>query len=223
MRTMIYMLIGLLSLAWLQVIAQETGYPYAADIQKFREADKLSPPPKDAILFVGSSSFAMWQDVQDYFPGYSIINRGFGGSTIADQIHYINDVVFAYSPRQIVMYCGENDLAYSDTVTGEMVAERFKTWFYMVRSEWPGVKITYVSMKPSPSRWLLKERFIEGNELIREFLAEKDNTSFVNVWEDMLNEDGKPDPAIFLDDDLHMNKKGYKIWQQAFLPYLVKE
>jgi len=202
--------------------SQQPEYPYAQDIQKFKEADRLNPPPQDAVLFAGSSSFTMWTDVQDYFPEVTIINRGFGGSTILDQLHYIDDIVFAYSPRQIVLYCGENDLAYSDTVTGEVVAERFKKWFFMVRSEFPDVNITYVSMKPSPSRWHLKERFIDGNFLIREFLDSQENTGFVNVWEDMLTKDREPDPSIFLDDMLHMNKKGYKIWQKNILPELIK-
>lgn len=203
-------------------LPQQQEYPYAQDIQKFKDADLLNHPPKDAILFAGSSSFTMWTDVQDYFPEFTIINRGFGGSTILDQLHYIDDIVFAYSPRQIVLYCGENDLAYSDTVTGEVVAERFKKWFFMVRSELPDVNITYVSMKPSPSRWHLKDRFIVGNFLIWEFLDSQENTGFVNVWDDMLTKDREPDPSIFLDDMLHMNHKGYAIWQKKILPELIK-
>ena len=223
MKYLRYIFISLLACGALYGLSQQLEYPYAQDIQKFRESDAIHPPKKDAILFVGSSSFTMWQDVNEDFPGYTIINRGFGGSTIADQIHYINDVVFAYSPRQIAMYCGENDLAYSDTVTGELVAERFRRWFRMVRSEWPGIRITYVSMKPSPSRWHLKDRFKEGNRLIREFLEDQVNTDFVNIWDDMLNEDGQPETSLFLDDGLHMNEKGYRIWQKAIKPELTKE
>lgn len=222
MKTKTYFVILSMMVLSFEGFAQQEAYPYAADIQKFRESDKLNPPPKHAILFVGSSSFTIWQDVQDYFPGYSIINRGFGGSTIADQIHYINDVVFPYNPKQIVMYCGENDLAYSDTVTAEMVAGRFMKWFSMVRSKMPDVWITYVSMKPSPSRWNLAERFKEGNRLIREFLANQENTSYVNVWDDMLNKDKRPIPAIYLEDSLHMNKNGYAIWQKDIKRKLIQ-
>ena len=195
-------------------------YPYAADIRKFKESDKLSPPPQGAILFAGSSSFTMWQDVSDYFPGYSIINRGFGGSTLLDQMHYAGDVIFPYKPEQIVIYCGENDLAYSDTVTGRMVAERFTALFDMIRVKLPDVKITYVSMKPSPSRWHLADKMTEGNNLIREFLSTQNNSGFVNIWDDMLNKEGVPDPALFLEDMLHMNARGYRIWQQKIEPEL---
>ena len=73
------------------VLAQETAPPYAADIRKFQVSDSINPPPQHAILFAGSSSFTMWTDVQDYFPGYTIINRGFGGSTLQDWIRYAEE------------------------------------------------------------------------------------------------------------------------------------
>jgi lysophospholipase L1-like esterase len=197
-------------------------YPYAEDIERFKENDKLNPPPQHAILFAGSSSFTMWTDVKDYFPGFTIINRGFGGSTLLDQIHYAEDVILPYLPKQIVIYCGENDVAYSDTVTGEMVAGRFVTLFIKIRSKLPDVKITYITMKPSPSRWHLSGKMTEGNDLIRKFLATQDNTGFINIWDDMLNEDGMPDPSLFLEDMLHMNEKGYRIWQKKIEPELVR-
>jgi lysophospholipase L1-like esterase len=210
----------LLFLIIFQAFAQETENPYAADIRKFKEADILNPPPQHEILFAGSSSFTMWTDVKDYFPGFTIINRGFGGSTLLDQIHYAEIVIFPYVPKQIVIYCGENDVAYSDTVTGEIVFNRFKTLFEMIREKLPDVKITYISMKPSPSRWNMAGRMLAGNALIREFLETQNNTSFVNVWDDMLNDFGEPNAGIFLDDMLHMNSDGYKIWQKLIEPVL---
>ena len=202
--------------------AQDVVYPFAADIRNFRENDRINPPPLYAILFAGSSSFTLWQDVQDYFPGFTIINRGFGGSTLPDLIRYANDIIFPYAPKQIVIYCGENDLAASDTVTSEMVTARFISLFTLIRSKLPDVKITYISMKPSPSRWQLADRFMTGNQLIREYIESQSNASFVNIWDKMLNEDYLPDPDLFLEDMLHMNPKGYRIWQQTITPELIK-
>ncbi len=213
--------ITLLILALMDSFSQEAEYPFSSDIQKFKENDFLNPPPQQAILFAGSSSFTMWTDVQDYFPGYTIINRGFGGSTLQDWIRYAEDVIFPYMPKQIVIYCGENDVAYSDTVTGEVVLSRFKILFEMIREKLPDVKITYISMKPSPSRWNMADRMRSGNLLIEGFLETKKNTSFVNVWDDMLNEKGEPDPDIFLEDMLHMNSQGYQIWQEKISPELM--
>src|SRR4051812_20718799 len=106
-------------------VAQAVMPPFWSEIQAFKKQDSVHPPPQHAILFVGSSSFQKWADVQDYFPGYTIINRGFGGSSLPDVIRYADDVIFAYDPKEIVMYCGENDLAASDTLSAMTVADRF--------------------------------------------------------------------------------------------------
>jgi len=195
--------------------------PFWNDIQNFKKQDSVSFPPKNAILLIGSSSFTKWTDVQDYFPGYTIINRGFGGSTLLDEIRYVNDIVFPYQPKQIIIYCGENDLASSDTVTASMVLDRFKQLFQMIRdkSEAP---IAYISMKPSPSRRHLFPKMREGNQLIKDFLATQKNTAFIDVHQKMLDLTGQPLPEIFLDDSLHMNAKGYAIWKKEMEPYMQK-
>jgi len=195
--------------------------PFWNDIQNFKKQDSVSFPPKNAILLIGSSSFTKWTDVQDYFPGYTIINRGFGGSTLLDEIRYVNDIVFPYQPKQIIIYCGENDLASSDTVMAAMVLDRFKQLFQMIRdrSEAP---IAYISMKPSPSRRHLFPKMREGNQLIKDFLATQKNTAFIDVHQKMLDLTGEPLPEIFLDDSLHMNAKGYAIWKKEMEPYMQK-
>jgi lysophospholipase L1-like esterase len=198
-----------------------TEQPFWNDIQNFKKQDSVSFTPKNAILFIGSSSFTKWTDVQDYFPGYTIVNRGFGGSTLLDQIHYVNDIIFPYQPKQIIIYCGENDMASSDTVTAAMVVDRFKQLFQMIRKK-TDASIAYISMKPSPSRRHLFPKMREGNQLIKDFLATQKNTAFIDVHQPMLNESGEPIAEIFLDDSLHMNAKGYAIWKKAIEPYLQK-
>jgi lysophospholipase L1-like esterase len=199
-----------------------TVAPYTDDIAYFKKQDSLYFPPKNAILFIGSSSFTLWTDVQDYFPGYTIINRGFGGSTLANQIHYAEDIIFPYSPKQIVIYCGENDLAF-DGVSAIEVFERFKKLFQMIREKFTDLPLVYISMKPSPSRRHLFSKMREGNRLISDFLAIQKNTVFIDVHNKMLNGTGEPFPEIFLNDSLHMNANGYAIWQKAIEPFLLKE
>lgn len=191
------------------------------DIQHFKKQDSISFPSKNAILFIGSSSFTMWKDINDYFPGYTIINRGFGGSTLLDQIRYANDIIFLYQPKQIVIYCGENDLASSDTVTAAMVVDRFKQLYQMIRAK-TEAPVAFISLKPSPSRRHLFSKMREANQQISAFLATQPNTSFIDVHTKMLNQAGEPMPEIFLEDSLHMNANGYKIWQDAIKPYLIK-
>ncbi len=196
--------------------------PFWDDIQTFKKQDSIQSIPQHPILFVGSSSFTNWKDVQNYFPGYTIINRGFGGSTLLDQIVYVNDIVFTYNPKQIVIYCGENDIAASDTVTGEMVYKRFTTLYNLIRKKLPNVSIIFISLKPSPSRWHLRQKMITANNKIKGFLATQKKAIFIDVYHKMLGPDGAPLKEIFLEDNLHMNAKGYGIWQKELQSHLLK-
>ncbi|NIG52997.1 GDSL-type esterase/lipase family protein [Chitinophaga sp. Cy-1792] len=195
-------------------------YPYHSDIQAFKRADSLNKPAGNEILFIGSSSFTYWTDVQNYFPDKKIINRGFGGSTLLNQLHYADDVIFAYHPKQIVIYCGENDLADADTVTADSVLHRFQTLFTMIRNKMPTVPIVYVSLKPSPSRARLMEKMVAANDSIRKYLRKQRRTAFVDVYHQMLNADGTIKAELFKEDQLHMKAAGYAIWQKAIAPAL---
>lgn len=213
----------LFALLFLLAAFISNAQPFADEIKAFKKQDSLQLPPKNPILFVGSSSFRLWKNVQNDFPGYTIINRGFGGSSLPDLIRYEKDIIFPYDPKQIVIYCGENDLAFSDTVSAKLVFERFKTLFYDIRNKWRKVPVAFVSIKPSPSRWRMKSKVEESNTLIKQFLKKKKKTSFIDVYHKMLGPDGTPLPDIFIEDKLHMNAKGYAIWKKEIEPYLLKK
>ena len=205
------------------VIPASLAQPYAKEIADFKKQDSLSFPESGQILFVGSSSFTLWKDVQQYFPQHSIINRGFGGSTLLDVTRYEADIIFPYKPKQIVIYCGENDIANDSTVTGAVVFERFKKLYDDIRLNLGKVPIVYVSMKPSPSRWHLRAKQTDGNERIRKFLRKKKRRAvFVDVWPGMLGADGKRREELYIADKLHMNAQGYIIWQKLLEPLLLK-
>jgi lysophospholipase L1-like esterase len=196
--------------------------PFWDEIASFKHTDSVTPPPAHPIVFTGSSSFRKWTGVRDAFPGYPIINRGFGGSTFPDVIRYADEVIFKYHPKQVVIYCGDNDLASSDTVTAQVVFRRFNELFTLIRSRLPKADILYVSIKPSPSREKLMPRMEEANKLISDFIGRQKHAAFVDVYHKMLKADGKPIEDIFEADKLHMTQKGYDIWQKIILPYLDK-
>jgi len=160
--------------------------------------------------------------VQQYFPEYPILNRGFGGSTFPDLLRYTEDVIFPYAPKQIVIYCGDNDLASSDAVTSLVVYKRFLQLYQLIRSHMKTVDILYVSIKPSPSREKLMPSMEQANQLIANFLHTQSHTAFADVYHPMLKPDGSPMDDLFLDDKLHMNPKGYAIWQKVIQPLLLK-
>lgn len=194
--------------------------PFRKEINAFKKSDSIQMPAKDMILFTGSSSFTRWKDVQDYFPGYPILNRGFGGSSLPDLIRYADEIIYPYQPKQIVIYCGENDIAASDTVTAQLVLQRFTTLFNMIRAHLPKVPVAFVSIKPSPSRRKFRQVVIEANALIKKFLGKQSRTGYINVYDAMLNSDGTEKGEVFVQDSLHMNAKGYAIWKPLILKKL---
>ena len=204
------------------LFAQDTTLPFYKEIYAFKKLDSVSFPPMHAILFVGSSSFTKWKDVQDYFPKNTIINRGFGGSTLPDVIRYAKEVICPYKAKQVVIYCGENDLASSDTVSAQLVFQRFKQLFTIIRKNDPSVALAFVSIKPSPSRRSLWPKIEKTNKLIKNYLSTKNKSAFIDVYLPMFKKDATVRSNIFLEDSLHMNAKGYHIWQKIIQPYLVK-
>ena len=214
-----YFLFCLLLLANLFLQAQ----PFADEIAAFKKADSIQPPPKHAILFAGSSSFRLWKNLPDYFPGKTIVNRGFGGSSIPDMIRYANDIIFPYQPRQIVIYCGENDLSANDTIQTTTTVEHFKTLFQLIRSRLPDVSVVYVSIKPSPVRKKYWNKMRQANLAIKRYLRKQRNTAFADIYGTMLNDDGSARTELYINDQLHMNESGYKIWQKIISPYLKNE
>lgn len=217
-----YKLFILITIIFSNVRTNAQPYPFGEQIARFRQQDSISFPEKGQILFVGSSTFTLWHDVAAYFPDYPIINRGFGGSALPDLIYYANDVIFPYQPKQIVIYCGENDFAREESLSAEVVAGRFEQLFAEIRAHLPETHVAFVSMKPCPSRAHLMEKFELANKLIQSFLAEKKNTTYIDVYHAMLNEDGTPKQKIFKEDNLHMNEKGYQLWQPIIKPHLLK-
>ena len=159
--------------------------------------------------------------MQEMLPGYNVLNRGFGGSNLLDLKRYLNNIVYPYKPKQVVIYSGENDIA-AGTVQAPEVLERFKDVFQSIRQEMPQVPIVFISIKPSPSRAQYLPIVQESNRLIRRYLETQPETQYVDVYSLMLDKNGKPMQDIFLEDDLHMNKKGYQIWQKALTPHLAK-
>ena len=199
--------------------AQEKA-PFQNEIDAFKAADAISMPVKNGILFVGSSSLRMWKDLEKVYAKNQAINRGFGGSTLANAIYYADEIILAYQPRQILIYSGENDIAEGESA--EITADRFKTLFNLIRKKMPEVPIDFISIKPSVSREKFMPEFLYANALVKTFLAKQRKTNFINVYDPMLTAEGKPMPDIFLGDNLHMNQKGYDIWIKAITPFLLK-
>lgn len=211
-RRLVFLLWLFCAAAIMARAAEPAANPFEADIRAFEAADATNPPPQNPVLFLGSSSIRLWTTLAKDFPEYQTINRGFGGSQIVDSIRYADRIVIPAAPRQIVFYAGGNDI--NAGKSGEEVAADFQRFVAKIHGALPRTRIAYISIAPNPARWSQVDRVRRANELIQEFTRKDPRLSFINVFPAMLGADGKPRPELFVEDQLHMNPVGYKLWRE---------
>ncbi|HMC55734.1 MAG TPA: SGNH/GDSL hydrolase family protein [Gemmatimonadaceae bacterium] len=196
----------------------QSAAQFASEIAAFDSADRANPPAQGGVVFTGSSSIRLWPNLAADFPGVTVSNRGFGGSTLPDVSFYIPHTVLPARPRLIVVYAGDNDLASGRTPA--QIADDYRMFVRRARRALPGTRIVYVSIKPSPSRWSLAAGMCEANALIAAEIAHDSLAAFVNVFDAMLGPTGYPRAELFQDDSLHMTAAGYVIWRDRLAPVL---
>jgi lysophospholipase L1-like esterase len=188
------------------------------EIAAFEARDRENPPPRGGILFIGSSSIRLWKTLEADFPRHKIIHRGFGGSQIENSTYFAERIVFPYEPSMIVMYAGGNDIHAGKSA--QRVAADFRAFVEKVRARLPKVRIAYISIAPNPARWKHIDAVRTANRLIADYCASGEALQFIDVFAHMLGPDGLPLGHIFLEDQLHMNDAGYRIWTDVVSRYL---
>jgi lysophospholipase L1-like esterase len=186
-------------------------------MQKFDSQDKAAPPPKGEIVFTGASSIVRW-DLKEYFPDLKALNRGFGGSEMADAARYAPRIVVPNAPRVVVLYPGENDIARG--VTAETVGAGFQQFVKNIHGPLPKTRIIAIGLKPTPVRWQFIDEMRKANKLIKGYCESQAGCEYINVEPEMLGADGRPRPELFVPDGEHMTPEGYKIWTRLVRPHL---
>ncbi|MET3914844.1 lysophospholipase L1-like esterase [Variovorax sp. OAS795] len=182
------------------------------ELAAFSRADQQQFPLPGGVVFVGSSTVRMWKNLaQDFRQVPNIVNRGFGGSTMADCSLFARDLVVRYKPRQVLVYAGDNDLAEGRTPL--QVLESFARFANAVRAELPHTRISFISVKPSPSREHLMPLIRETNNVISAYLNRLPDSEYIDIFTPMLGADGRPRPELFRSDRLHLTDEGYRLWQ----------
>lgn len=193
---------------------------WESDIEAFEASDKTNPPPQNSILFVGSSSIRFWPNLQRAFPGHKVFKRGFGGSELSDSVTFADRIVIPYKPKIILLYAGDNDLAAGKSP--EQIFSDFKMFAQKVRVPLPQAYIGYIAIKPCPAREKLLSEVKTTNRLIKEYAKGSDKLLFIDVFTPMLDKDGGLRPELFIQDGLHLNEKGYALWDSIIKPVLDK-
>ena len=190
---------------------------YESDIRTFEERDRKQPPPAEGILFIGSSSIRGW-NLEPYFSDLPVINRGFGGSHIADSVAFAERIILPYRPKVIVLYAGDNDVAAGKSP--QQVLADYKAFTTKVHKSLPETRIVFIAIKPSIARWKLVGKMRQANRLIQEVTEKDQRQVFVDIDTPMIAPDGKPKKELFKSDGLHLNDTGYELWAKLVKPHL---
>lgn len=172
----------------------------------------------NVILFTGSSSIRLWHDLQSSFPNSNILNMGFGGSKMADLLYYTDRLIIPYRPKQIFIYEGDNDIN-SGRSDNQIIASA-DSILLKIRKHLPEAEVVFISAKPSLSRWGLKEKYEAYNKKLKSWTEQKRKVRYMDVWTPMLDAKGEVLKDIFVEDGLHLNKKGYAIWTNVLRKYI---
>jgi lysophospholipase L1-like esterase len=182
-------------------------------VNNYLQKDKLEPVEKNRIVITGSSSIRFWQpEIHREFTQVDVIARGFGGSNMNDLLYFSEALITQYQPTAVVIYEGENDIAQG--ISPALILNKFIELSTKLRSSLPEIRIDFISIKPSIARQSMWPKMEETNQLIREVCNTELNCTYIDVTSRLLDE-GLPKQDIFIDDDLHLNKKGYQLWSKA--------
>lgn len=191
--------------------------PFAAELLAFHQQDLADRHPPGGVVFVGSSSIRFW-DLDAAFPGRKYLNRGFGGSQIADSVANVELLVLRHAPNTVVFYAGDNDIAFGKTP--DRVVADFRTLARDVHARLPNTRILFLAIKPSIARWALTGRMREANRRIREHCALDLRLAYVDVHTPMIGPDGLPRADLLHTDGLHLSAAGYALWTRILAPLL---
>ncbi len=212
------LLVVLLAFATLALNAFAAPDFWDKEIDALTANDATHPPAKAGVVFVGSSSIRLWKTLAADFPGVATLNRGFGGSELADSVFYFDRLVLPHQPRCVVLFAGTNDL--KNGKTPEAVAADFRAFRAKLHAALPAAKLIFISITLAPSRANLHDAMRAANRLIAADCATDPRCTFVDINTPMAGDKPAPGPELFVEDQLHLNPAGYAIWTKVLAPHL---
>ncbi len=191
------------------------------EIAAIAQRDQTNPPPKGALLFIGSSTIRGWKTLAQDYPNHHVINCGFGGSEIADATHFAGRIVFPYEPKMVFLRAGGNDLHNGKSV--EQVFADYRDFVAAVHSKLPVAEILFIGLSPSLARWDQHQKEKALNRLVEDYTKPRPHLKYIEDYDMVLGADGQPRAELFVKDRLHFNAEGYKLLVAKVRPFLPKE
>ena len=183
---------------------------FASQFEDELRAFDSAHSPLDAAVFYGSSSIRLWDNLGQRFPGVTVVNRGFGGSTLAECIEVLPRVILPLRPATLILYAADNDL--DQGASPEHTLHLFHQFMERIREPYPSLPVAFIAVKPSPARFWNISNIRRANGLIQAAAASLPGVTFLDIFPLMLSPAGGSRPDLFTGDGLHMNSAGYDLW-----------
>lgn len=190
---------------------------YEEEVRQLERSFRQRSLPAEPVAFYGSSTIRLWQNLAQDLGNPRALNLGFGGSTLEACSYFFERLVAPIKPASLVIYAGDNDLG--DGRKPKEVLSFFRALAGKVHRDLGLIDVAFISIKPSPARFDLIGRIRKTNQLIQDALTTWPNYYFIDVFDAMLDKDGRPQAKLFTEDGLHMGPAGYALWTQLLAPY----
>jgi lysophospholipase L1-like esterase len=190
---------------------------YEAEVLELERSVARQGPFENAVAFYGSSTIRLWDTLAQDLANLRAVNLGFGGSTLEACVYFFERLVPVVKPCSLVVYAGDNDLG--DGHSPGDVFGMFRALTAKVNQQLDGIEFGFISIKPSPARFGIIDKIRRANELIRNEIESTQRGYFIDVFEAMLDGDGRPRWELFLEDGLHMSRAGYRLWVELLSPF----
>ena len=203
---------------WLLIQSVQSQFFFQSEVNKIQQRykDKINSNINH-VVFTGSSSIRMWKDLPVLFQNPKIINTGFGGSKASDLLYYLDELVLDFNPSKVIIYEGDNDISSGHKIN--FILKNIKSIIKKIENKNKYVQIILISAKPSIMRWDLRKKYIQLNKKYKNLALKNNNIHYADIWSQMIDS-GELKTDIFIEDGLHLNEKGYKIWEKVLCPIL---
>lgn len=205
---------------WIDTLRKATS-DYKAEIKLLIEKKDKHFQRKNLIVFYGSSTFRLWDKIENDFSPFNILNFGFGGAYIEDCLKYFDSLFFDLNPVGVVLYVGGND--FSLNYTPKKIFNLIKKLTLKFQKKIPQCKLFIVSIKPSYHRFEKMKQIMTLNQLIKNHFQKSDKIFYVNIFDLFFDHKKEIIKNYYLIDNLHLSREGYAVWKKEIYKSIVNE
>ena len=164
------------------------------------------------VILAGSSSIALWKSSATALSPLNTINIGVSDTKAEDWMDWFPDMIVKYRPKAVVIYLVGNGIR-TRNASGTAVGRRLCSILKDIRKKLPDTQIYYISIFPTPERTAYWKETTKSNKVVKTYCESDQNSHYIDIVPGFFR-NNRLRKDIFA-DGLHLNRKGYQIWDTA--------